>query len=266
VKRKARFHVAGYVRDLQELCKDMIMAAYHLRIGGIKRSEGLSAVGSPAWLSKETLYDKILSRKLRYAHFKDLADFEILILVNAPKRFKDRATLWSDVKKDKIRKGAQLARAIEITLPFKQDMDKRISLVHEFAQATLVNLGMSADISSIARDSNPHATIMLTRRTITKDGFGLKERACSGRAYILKCRKEWASIQNRKLYEAGFGVRVDHRSYVERGINLEPQVKLGYAAKHIPRNIENNPDLIHTGKRKKGEDLYTIHEAEEEKS
>ena len=110
-------------------------------------------------------------------------------------------------------------------------MEQRISLVREFAQTTFVDMGMIADISIIARDSNPHATIMLTMRKVTKEGFGQKERSWNERSYIHKWREEWADILNQMLKEAGFDARVDHRSHLDRGIDLEPQINIGFKAK-----------------------------------
>ncbi len=115
-------------------------------------------------------------------------------------------------------------------------LKQQIELVREFVQASFVDRGMIADIGIISKESNPHATIMLTMRKFTGEGFGQKERSWSDRTYIFKWREEWANIQNMKLEEAGYDVRVDHRSYVERGIDLEPQVKLGYASKYITRD------------------------------
>jgi len=210
------------------------MAIYHFRVGRIKRSDGQSAVGSAAWRARETLYDERLGKNHRYAHFKDLADSEILIPENAPEMFKDRATLWNEVERVEKRKDSQLARTVELALPVELNMEQRMTLLREFAQTAFVDLGMIADIALIADDANPHATIMLTMREVTRNGFGFKDKSWNDRSNVYKWRKTWADIQNKKLEEAGFDVRVDHRSYLERGIDLEPQIKIGYAAKYLP--------------------------------
>lgn len=207
-----------------------------MRVGRIKRSDGQSVVGSAAWRARENLYDERLGKKHKYAHFKDLADSMILIPEHAPERLKDRETLWNEVEKVENRKDAQLARLIEIALPVELDMKQRIALVQEFAQTSFVNKGMIADIGIIDKDSNPYATILLTMRTVTREGFGVKERSWNDRSNILKWREEWADIQNRKLAEAGLDVRVDHRSHAERGIDLEPQIKVGVTAKYLARD------------------------------
>lgn len=312
------------------------MAIYHLAVKTVKRSDGQSAVGSAAWHARETLYDERLGKKHRYGHFRDLADSEILIPENAPDRLKDRTILWNEVERFEKRKDAQLARVIEISLPVELNWEQRKSLVREFAQTIFVNEGMIADIALIEKESNPYATIMLTMRRVTGEGFGQKEISWNKRSLLLKWREAWANIQNRILKDAGHEVRVDHRSHAERGIDLEPQIKIGVTAKYLPGKsdflkstkgferleeyqrirrengeriiedpgravtllrqksgvikrrdlerfakyysvdadqyievlnaLEKCPDLIQTGKDKKGEDLYSIREMEEARS
>jgi len=212
------------------------MAVYHLRVGRIKRSDGQSVVGSAAWRARENLYDERLGKKHKYAHFKDLADSMIMIPEHAPERLKDRETLWNEVEKVEKRKDAQLARLIEIALPVELNMRQRIELVREFAQTSFVERGMITDIGVVDKEANPHATILLTMRTVTNEGFGNKNRLWGERSFIYTWRKEWADIQNRKLEEAGLDVRVDHRSHADRGIDLEPQIKVGYGAKYLAKD------------------------------
>jgi ATP-dependent exoDNAse (exonuclease V) alpha subunit len=210
------------------------MAIYHIGVKTIGRSAGKSAVASAAWRSRETLFDERLGKKHKYSHFKDLVDSDILIPGNAPERWKDRATLWNEVERAEKRIDSQLARVIEIAIPLELDREQQIDLVREFAQTSFVQRGMIADIALIAKEANPYATIMLTTRVISAEGFGQKETEWNKKELLFRWRKEWADIQNKKLEEAGCDVRVDHRSYVELGIDLEPQIKIGVAAKYLP--------------------------------
>ena len=212
------------------------MASYHFRMTIIKRSEGQSAVGSAAWRSRETLYDERLGKQHKYAHYKDLVDSMILVPAHAPERLRDRQTLWNEVELREKQKNSQLARVIEIALPLELDREQRKTLVVEFVHKIFVDQGMIADIAIIEKDANPFATIMLTMRPITADGFGKKEIGWNNRSNLFKWRKDWADIQNRKLEEAGLDVRVDHRSHAERGIDLEPQIKVGVTAKYLARD------------------------------
>jgi Ti-type conjugative transfer relaxase TraA len=59
--------------------------------------------------------------------------------------------------------------------------------------------------------------------------FGLKERAWNDRALLALWRERWADIANERLAELGHDTRIDHRSNHARGIELEPQNKIGPA-------------------------------------
>ena len=72
----------------------------------------------------------------------------------------------------------------------------------------------------------------LRRRALQLDEhatFGLKERAWNDRALLRTWRQRWAEMANARLAEAGFDARIDHRSYADQGIVLEPQNKIGPA-------------------------------------
>ena len=61
-----------------------------------------------------------------------------------------------------------------------------------------------------------------------EDGLSpLKEREWNAKELHNTLREQWAQYQNFHLKLHGFEARVDHRSYAERGIELEPQPKLG---------------------------------------
>lgn len=214
------------------------MAIYHLDVSTIGRSDGKSAVASAAWRSRSSLHDERLGKTHNYSRYEDLLFSEILIPENAPERFKDREILWNEVERSEKRKDSQLARVVEMAIPVELDLNQQIDLVREFAQASFVDRGMIADICMIAKDSNPHATIMLTTRAVTENGFRQKNAEWNKKALLFTWRKEWADIQNRKLEEAGCDVRVDHRSHEERGIDLEPQKHVGYSAKYLSRDSD----------------------------
>jgi Ti-type conjugative transfer relaxase TraA len=68
-------------------------------------------------------------------------------------------------------------------------------------------------------------------------GFGLKERAWNDKALLRTWRERWAEMANERLAELGHDVRIDHRSHAARGLDLEPQNKIGPAgARRANRN------------------------------
>jgi Ti-type conjugative transfer relaxase TraA len=62
-----------------------------------------------------------------------------------------------------------------------------------------------------------------------KAGFGFKERAWNDKALLRLWRERWAEMANARLAELGHDVRIDHRSNAARGIDFEPQNKIGPA-------------------------------------
>src|SRR5215469_13387026 len=70
---------------------------------------------------------------------------------------------------------------------------------------------------------------MLTMRELTPDGFGLKTTEWNRRELLEEWREHWADLANQHLLRAGLDIRIDHRSYRDQGIELEPTSHLGRA-------------------------------------
>jgi Ti-type conjugative transfer relaxase TraA len=210
------------------------MASYHLSAKMVQRSSGRSAVAAAAYRSRASIYDNRQGLTFDYTQKKDLAHSEILLPENAPSRLLDRPTLWNEVEKAERRHDAQLAREIELALPTELTLKENIELVREFAQTNFVDHGMIADINIHTKKGNPHAHILLTTREVTEDGFGKKVRGWNATSKLAHWREEWAKLQNQKLLICGHDIQVDHRSFADRGIELIPQVHLGFSFKFLP--------------------------------
>ena len=70
---------------------------------------------------------------------------------------------------------------------------------------------------------------MLTMRELTPEGFGLKVTEWNRRELLGEWREHWAGLANEHLLRSGFDVRIDHRSYKDQGVGLEPTSHLGRA-------------------------------------
>ncbi len=80
----------------------------------------------------------------------------------------------------------------------------------------------------------------LRRLQVTEQaGFGLKERAWNDKALLRLWRERWAEMVNERLAELGHDVRIDHRSHAARGLDLEPQNKIGPAGARRARRGED---------------------------
>ena len=96
-------------------------------------------------------------------------------------------------------------------------------------QREFVARGMVADLNVHWDEGNPHAHVMLTMREVTPEGFGRKVREWNQVGLLREWREHWADLANQHLLRAGFDVHVDHRSFKDQGVELEPTSHLGKA-------------------------------------
>ena len=210
------------------------MAIYHLSAQIISRSQGRSAVACAAYRSGYKLLDTRTEKTHDYTKKQDVAFSEIMLCKNASDWMADRQTLWNRVEQNEKRKDAQLAREIQLALPRELALEQNIELAKAFVQSEFVDKGMVADLAihldkTTSGESQPHAHVMLTMREITAEGFGQKVRAWNSSDLLVAWRESWANLANRYLALHGFDLRIDHRSNIEQGIELEPQHKIGSA-------------------------------------
>jgi hypothetical protein len=141
---------------------------------------------------------------------------------NTPDWMRDRGQLWNAVEKAEKRKDSQLARSIDIALPYELSLEQNLELVRGFVEEEqYVDRGMIADI----RHPRPRPQrrypqrprhILLTTREIagpaSAQGAGLeRQEGTSGVAQGLGRPRESHSRTG------GFEERIDHRSLVGSG-------------------------------------------------
>ncbi|MBS0986862.1 Ti-type conjugative transfer relaxase TraA [Acetobacter thailandicus] len=210
------------------------MAIYHLHAKLISRATGRSAVAAAAYRAASRLHDARLDRAHDFSNKSGVVHSEILLPDGAPERFLDRFVLWNEVEAIEKRKDAQLAREVEFSLPREMTQAQGIALAQDFVREQFTERGMVADLNvhrDIGEDgqAKPHAHVMLSTRSVDMNGFGAKERSWNSRESLLTWRERWASLVNERLAELDLDVRIDHRSFAEQGIDLEPQNKIGPA-------------------------------------
>ena len=204
------------------------MAIYSLRMQVISRGKGRRATAAAAYRSGEQIQDQRTGEVYDYTGKSAIHDSEILLPDNAPEQFRQRATLWNEVEHVETRKDAQLSREVMIALPAELNHEEKAALTREYVQREFVQRGMIADVCYHDFDShNPHAHIMLTMRSVDKDGFGKKQRQWNRKSEIEQHRKAWADAANAALAKAGHDNRIDHRSLDAQGVERVPQIHLG---------------------------------------
>src|SRR4051794_9021231 len=210
------------------------VAIYHFSAKVIGRSSGRSAVAAAAYRSASALLDEREARTHDFSQKADVVYSEILLPDGAPERWSDRGVLWNAVEAAEKRKDAQLAREVEFALPRELSREEGVSLARDFVVEQFVARGMVADLNvhwpvDAQGEAKPHAHVMLTMREVSPEGFGLKVSAWNSVAELQSWREAWAQSANERLAELGHEVRIDHRSFKDQGLELEPQNKIGPA-------------------------------------
>ncbi|BAV66853.1 conjugal transfer protein TraA [Sphingobium sp. 22B] len=210
------------------------MAIYHFSAKVISRANGSSAVASAAYRSASELHDERLGRKHDFSNKAGVIHSEVLLPQGAPERLNDRTALWNEVEAGEKRKDAQLAREVEFSIPREMSEKQGVSLARDFAEKEFVRRGMVADLNvhwDHAKDGSPkpHAHVMLSMREVGPEGFGKKNRDWNSAEHLKGWREAWAAHVNERMAELGLEGRIDHRSYADQGIELEPQHKIGPA-------------------------------------
>ena len=214
------------------------MAIYHFSVKVISRAAGSSALASAAYRSASRLADERLGRDHNFTRKPGVIHSEVLLPDGAPEEFADRERLWNAVEAGEARKDAQLAREVEFAIPREMTQDQGVTLARDFVQREFVDNGMVADLNvhwDRGADGllKPHAHVMLTMREVGEDGFGNKVRDWNRTERLQEWRERWADHANARLAELDIDARIDHRSFADRGIGLEPQDKIGPSASRM---------------------------------
>ncbi|MCP3468679.1 Ti-type conjugative transfer relaxase TraA [Bradyrhizobium sp. CCGUVB23] len=245
------------------------MAITHFTVQIIGRAGGRSAVLSAAYRHCARMEHEAEARVVDYSNKRGLAHEEFLLPPDAPAWARaliaDRSVasateaFWNKVEAFEKRSDAQFAREAIIALPVELTTEQNIALMRQFVAQEILARGQVADWVYHDEPGNPHVHLMTTLRPLTEEGFGGKRVAVSGddgkplrtdagkiryalwagdKQEFLAQRARWIDLQNHHLALAGLEIRVDGRSYAERGIDLVPTTHIGVAAKAIDRKAK----------------------------
>jgi len=239
------------------------MAIMFVRAQVIGRGAGRSVVSAAAYRHRTRMFDEQAGTQFRYEGGAAELVHEELALPDVTPAWLRTAidgrsiagaseVLWNAVDAFEKRTDAQLARELIIALPEELTRAESIELVREFVRDNLTSQGMIADWVYHDKDGNPHIHLMTTLRPLTDDGFGAKKVAVLGddgnplrvvtpkrpkgkivyklwagdKETMKSWKIAWADTANRHLALAGHDIRLDGRSYAERGLD-------GIAQKHL---------------------------------
>jgi Ti-type conjugative transfer relaxase TraA len=226
----------------------MIMANYHLTVKMISRTGGKSCVSSLAYRSATQLKDLKTGEAFDYTEKGFVGHVDILLPEDAPEWISELAEECKTNKQSALqklsnifeaaekRKDAQVYREVEFSLPNELSDEQNIKWAKEFIQEVCIKKGMVAitsfhfDIDKITGLNKPHCHVLLSTRDLCEEGLNrLKSLEWNQDSLVHELRQQCEQYQNLALKEHGFESRVDHRSYAERGLDIDPQPKLNSA-------------------------------------
>lgn len=219
------------------------MAVYHLSL----------KTGAPG---KGGLHAEYILREGPYA---DREDFVASESGNMPAWAEhDPKVFWAAADLHE-RANGRVYSELEVALPRELAPDQQVALVREFTENTLgqrhaytwaIHAPQASD-----QETQPHFHLMFSERRIDgierdpdeyfrrwnaknpeRGGAG-KDRYFSSQGFVWAVREEWARTANEALERAGHEARIDHRSYRDAGIDLEPSRKLGIAKHGEQRQV-----------------------------
>lgn len=222
------------------------MAAYHFTSKIHTRAKGASAVRAAAYRAAERLFDERAGKAEDYTRKADVVETAILLPETAPAWCNDRQTLWNAVEMRERRKDSQVAQELEINLPRELADDENWRLITDFCREHMVSVGRICDIAFHVHEAtdgslHPHAHVLMPLREIGAAGFGEKHIDCDWRRFLDRrdrleeLRELWCDFARQRALELGvdLGSDWDHRSFADRGIDLEPQPKIGATAQRL---------------------------------
>ena len=232
------------------------MAIFRLQVASVSRGDGHSSVGAAAYRAGERIRDDRTNELYNHSRRKDVTHSEILVPTYLAGKNMDwvfsRAMLWNTVENAETRKNARVATEIQVTLPFELPPQRRVLLAQSFSRELADHYRVAVDLN--VHDPRPsgdprnfHAHLLMTTREVSPEGLGAKagldmpatERIRLGLPNIsqefVAVRERWATLTNQAFKEANLGVRVDHRSLAEQGIDREPRPHIPFAAYKIER-------------------------------
>ncbi len=234
------------------------MAIYHLSNKMISRSSR-NTVRALAYRAGCAVKDQLTGETFTYAHKEEVKHVELVLPEDAPDWSKEVQDLVAKDRQAGVQKlsdiveaaerrcDAQVYRELEFALPREFTDEQKIALAREFLQDQCGKLGIGVlanfhfDVDEEGGEK-PHCHALLLTRKLTEEGLhSKKERAWNTKEQHEIWREQWAAYVNFHLKMHGFDQRIDHRSHLERGIEVEPQPKRGTNVHNMEIRLGQDP-------------------------
>ncbi|UYZ09011.1 Ti-type conjugative transfer relaxase TraA [Agrobacterium salinitolerans] len=227
------------------------MAIYHLSTKPVSRSSGRSAVASAAYRCAVLLTNHRDGLVHDFTRKEGVEHIEIVLPDGLSADWAlDRSALWNAAEFAEKRKDARVAREFEIALPHELSPEGRLKAARAFARDLANRYGAAVDFAIHSPSEhgdirNYHAHVLMTTRQVDRTRLSEKTYLEHKNARLLAhgmattdmqlrdIRQAWEGIANRQLQREGLDVRIDHRSHIERGLELSPTEHMGVHASQM---------------------------------
>lgn len=230
------------------------------RLSPISRGDGRSATSAAAYRAGVEIVCEREDRTHDYTRKRGVLFTEIVLPGAAPAWMRDRGRLWNAAElvernggrgknAGAFKANAKTARDLMFSLPNELSPAGRIEAARIIAAHLTAQHGVAVDLALHAPgregdQRNFHCHMLMTVRRVTADGLGEKTRELDDlktgpkitkalRAFIAKTLNDALAAEGKAA-----AVKVEHRSFQERGSGQQPTKHLGPTKTHAKRKAQ----------------------------
>lgn len=246
------------------------MAIYHCSISNVSRAKGSSSCATLSYISADKVYEERTAQTYSYGRVERVLEVGTLIPENAPEEYRNPSVLFNSIENYEKAENARTAKKIEVALPREVALAEQKQIVEDYIRENLTKerYACTYAIHNDKNNNNPHAHILVANRQLNNKGewsskrkmeyvldengqrvprldengqqktdkngrkqwkrVNVEQNPLDKKEFLQKLREGWAIECNKHLDPEQ---QIDHRSYARQGIEQEPTIHEGYAAR-----------------------------------
>lgn len=148
------------------------MAYFHCHISNVSRAKGSSCTAALAYITGLVVHDERTGETYRYGRQERIVTYSTIIPDYAPVSFRDPVQLFNAIEQHEKASNARTAKKIDAALPREFSDEQRLQVVEDYIRKNLVSKGycVTYAIHCDAEAENPHVHMLITNRSVTKNG------------------------------------------------------------------------------------------------
>ena len=251
------------------------MAIYSCNISNVSRAKGSCSLATLSYISGQKVRDERTGELYQYGRADRVMHVGTILPESASAVWNEPAELFNSIEQYEKASNARTAKKIIVALPREFSREENIETIEDFIKTTITDKGYAATyaIHEDKGGNNPHAHILIPNRPIDEKGewsrksrkeYALDENGervplldengaqklgkrnerlwkrvsvqvnpLDKKETLQEIRAGWAEVCNKRLSKEK---QISEKSYKEQGIELEPTIHEGYAARKIEKN------------------------------